>query len=109
MRLLSLYSSDLKFTKSIHISKSLILAVSKCLDCSGLLENQSYWHKGQNHLIAHDLKKKKKIQKDMDIKLCAIAKYITEPRMFVSKLAKKKKAYHGITATPWTCSPVDNK
>ena len=45
----------------------------------------------------------------MDIKFCAIAKYISEPRMFVSKLAKKKKAYHGITATPWTCSPVDNK
>ena len=45
----------------------------------------------------------------MDIKLCAIAKYISEPRMLVSKLAKKKKAYHGITATPWTCSPVDNK
>ena len=88
MRLLSLYSSDRKFTKSIHISKSRILAVSKCLDCSGLLENQSYWHKGQNHLIAQDLKKK---QKDMDIKLCAIAKYISEPRMFVSKLAKKKK------------------
>ena len=108
MRLLSLYSSERKFTKSIHISKSLILAVSKCLDCSGLLENQSYWHKGHNHLIAQDLKKKK--QKDMDIKLCAIAKYISEPRMFVSKLAKKKKkAYHGITATPWTCSPVDNK
>ena len=60
MRLLSLYSSDLKFTKSIHISKSLILAVSKCLDCSGLLENQSNWHKGHNHLIAQDLKKKKK-------------------------------------------------
>ena len=45
----------------------------------------------------------------MDIKLCAIAKYISESRMFVYKLAKKKKAYHGITATPWTCSPVDNK
>ena len=60
MRLLSLYSSDLKFTKSIHISKSRILAVSKCLDCSGLLENQSYWHKGHNHLIAQDLKKKTK-------------------------------------------------
>ena len=92
MRLLSLYSSDRKFTKSIHISKSRILAVSKCLDCSGLLENQSYWHKGHNHLIAQVLKKKqKKKQKDMDIKFCAIAKYISEPRMFVSKLAKKKK------------------
>ena len=79
MRLLSLYSSDRRFTKSIHISKSRILAVSKCLDCSGLLENQSYWHKGHNHLIAQDFKKKKKIQKDMDIKLCAIAKYISEP------------------------------
>jgi len=40
MRLFSVYSSLRRLTKSIHISNKRILAVSKCLDWSGLLQKE---------------------------------------------------------------------
>lgn len=38
----SVYSSDLKFTKSIRKSYTLKVAVSKCFDCSGFFGMMPY-------------------------------------------------------------------